>query len=170
MALNIVNEKIYTVLWFWYIMLAVVTGLGLVWRMLTMILHSRFLNLVSAYFSAVRERETLFSLTLVLRLCKFTPRPFAFLLSFSPSAKYLLDGLDTLVQYIAHCFRRRKHGSFYGAILSRSTWFTLSYKVVDLTRRGLLLCFHVLGQQISSAHFTSLSTAKILRLKYTIST
>ncbi|XP_029176754.1 innexin inx7-like [Nylanderia fulva] len=41
MALNIVNEKIYTVLWFWFLVLAVITGLGLVWRMLTMILHAR---------------------------------------------------------------------------------------------------------------------------------
>lgn len=41
MALNIVNEKIYTVLWFWFVVLAVITGLGLVWRMLTMILHAR---------------------------------------------------------------------------------------------------------------------------------
>lgn len=44
MALNIVNEKIYTVLWFWFIVLAVITGLGLLWRMLTMILHARLLN------------------------------------------------------------------------------------------------------------------------------
>lgn len=44
MALNIVNEKIYTVLWFWFVALAVITGLGLVWRMLTMILHARLLK------------------------------------------------------------------------------------------------------------------------------
>lgn len=41
MALNIVNEKIYTFLWFWFVILAVVTGLGLVWRVLTMFLHAR---------------------------------------------------------------------------------------------------------------------------------
>ncbi|CAG5095233.1 Similar to Inx7: Innexin inx7 (Drosophila melanogaster) [Cotesia congregata] len=41
MALNIINEKIYIFLWFWFIILAIVTGLGLVWRMLTMLLHSR---------------------------------------------------------------------------------------------------------------------------------
>ncbi|XP_043275459.1 innexin inx7-like [Venturia canescens] len=41
MALNIVNEKIYTFLWFWFIILAIVTGLGLVWRILTMLLHAR---------------------------------------------------------------------------------------------------------------------------------
>ncbi|XP_020296877.1 innexin inx7-like isoform X2 [Pseudomyrmex gracilis] len=41
MALNVVNEKIYAVLWFWFIALAVITGLGLVWRALTMFLHAR---------------------------------------------------------------------------------------------------------------------------------
>ncbi|XP_066593965.1 innexin inx7 [Prorops nasuta] len=41
MALNVVNEKIYTFLWFWFIILAIVTGLGLLWRILTMVVHSR---------------------------------------------------------------------------------------------------------------------------------
>ncbi|XP_031828953.1 innexin 7 [Nomia melanderi] len=41
MALNIVNEKIYVFLWYWFIILAVITSLGLVWRILTMLLHSR---------------------------------------------------------------------------------------------------------------------------------
>ncbi|XP_076387857.1 innexin inx7-like [Megachile rotundata] len=41
MALNIVNEKIYVFLWYWFIILAVLTGLGLLWRILTMVLHAR---------------------------------------------------------------------------------------------------------------------------------
>ncbi|XP_012284789.1 innexin inx7 [Orussus abietinus] len=41
MALNIINEKIYTFLWFWFIIVAVVTALGLLWRILTMLLHAR---------------------------------------------------------------------------------------------------------------------------------
>ncbi|XP_012251056.2 innexin inx7 [Athalia rosae] len=41
MALNVVNEKIYTFLWFWLIILAVITGVNLVWRILTMLLHAR---------------------------------------------------------------------------------------------------------------------------------
>lgn len=41
MALNIVNEKIYVFLWYWFIILSVITGLGLVWRILTMLLHAR---------------------------------------------------------------------------------------------------------------------------------
>lgn len=43
MALNIVNEKIYLFLWCWFIFLAIVTFLGLLYRVLTMILHSRSL-------------------------------------------------------------------------------------------------------------------------------
>lgn len=41
MALNVINEKIYTFLWFWFVVLAVLTALGMVWRMLTVCLYSR---------------------------------------------------------------------------------------------------------------------------------
>lgn len=41
MALNIVNEKIYMFLWYWFIILSIITGLALVWRILTMVLHAR---------------------------------------------------------------------------------------------------------------------------------
>ncbi|KAK0089751.1 hypothetical protein PV325_005647 [Microctonus aethiopoides] len=41
MSLNVVNEKIFIFLWFWYIILAIITGLGLVWRLLTIVLHAR---------------------------------------------------------------------------------------------------------------------------------
>lgn len=49
MALNIVNEKIYAVLWFWFIILSVVTSLGLFWRLLTMLLHARSLNTIPVH-------------------------------------------------------------------------------------------------------------------------
>lgn len=51
MALNVVNEKIYTFLWYWFIVLSVITFLGLLWRMLTMILHSRSLMFNKIVFS-----------------------------------------------------------------------------------------------------------------------
>lgn len=41
MALNVINEKIYVVLWFWFCILFVVTVLGLIWRLMTLILYSR---------------------------------------------------------------------------------------------------------------------------------
>lgn len=43
MALNVINEKIFIFLWFWYIILAFVTCMALVWRIATMLLHSRWI-------------------------------------------------------------------------------------------------------------------------------
>ncbi|KAF6205899.1 hypothetical protein GE061_020074 [Apolygus lucorum] len=42
MSLNILNEKIYVLLWFWFIGLFLVTSLSLVWRLLTYFLHRSF--------------------------------------------------------------------------------------------------------------------------------
>lgn len=41
MALNVINEKIFVFLWFWYVVLAVVTVLALLWRIVTLVFHSR---------------------------------------------------------------------------------------------------------------------------------
>jgi hypothetical protein len=41
MALNIINEKIYVFLWFWFWIVLAASVLALVWRLLTMVLHSR---------------------------------------------------------------------------------------------------------------------------------
>uniref|UniRef100_T1ICS8 Innexin n=1 Tax=Rhodnius prolixus TaxID=13249 RepID=T1ICS8_RHOPR len=41
MALNIINEKIYCLLWFWFLILFIITSLGLLWRLLTYLLHRR---------------------------------------------------------------------------------------------------------------------------------
>ncbi|XP_014215319.1 innexin inx7 [Copidosoma floridanum] len=46
MALNIINEKIYAFLWFWFFILAICSSIGIIWRLLTMALHSR-----STYFN-----------------------------------------------------------------------------------------------------------------------
>ncbi|KAK2584023.1 hypothetical protein KPH14_006479 [Odynerus spinipes] len=51
MALNIVNEKIYTFLWYWFIILSGITFLGLVWRLLTMCLHARSIAFNKIVFS-----------------------------------------------------------------------------------------------------------------------
>lgn len=39
MALNVVNEKIYTFLWFWFMFLLAASALALLWRLLTLFLH-----------------------------------------------------------------------------------------------------------------------------------
>jgi innexin len=44
MALNIINEKIFIFLWFWYIILFFVSLVPLLWRLVSMICHSRYLN------------------------------------------------------------------------------------------------------------------------------
>lgn len=41
MALNVINEKIYIFLWFWYCLLLFVSILSLIWRLVTLVLHSR---------------------------------------------------------------------------------------------------------------------------------
>lgn len=52
MALNIINEKIFVFLWFWYLILGCMTLAGLMWRILTLVFHSR-----SYYFN-----KTLFAM------------------------------------------------------------------------------------------------------------
>lgn len=42
MALNVINEKIFVVLWFWYWLLAIITITALIWRVFTILMHSRY--------------------------------------------------------------------------------------------------------------------------------
>lgn len=42
MALNVVNEKIFTFLWFWYCVLIFISVIALIWRGMTLFLHSRY--------------------------------------------------------------------------------------------------------------------------------
>lgn len=42
MALNVINEKIYVFLWFWFGILALASVSALVWRFITIFMHSRY--------------------------------------------------------------------------------------------------------------------------------
>uniref|UniRef100_A0A182QUM8 Innexin n=1 Tax=Anopheles farauti TaxID=69004 RepID=A0A182QUM8_9DIPT len=51
MALNVINEKIFTFLWFWYVVLFCVSVLALLWRILTLTLHNRSFKFTAAILS-----------------------------------------------------------------------------------------------------------------------
>lgn len=58
MALNIINEKIFVFLWFWYLVLLIVSILALVWRALTLFLHSRSFTKRFMLFSSIVDNLT----------------------------------------------------------------------------------------------------------------
>ncbi|KRT84566.1 Innexin [Oryctes borbonicus] len=57
MALNIINEKIYTFLWFWLIFLLLCSGLALLYRYASLLLHSRSKCFNEVVFSAWRPAK-----------------------------------------------------------------------------------------------------------------
>lgn len=61
MALNIVNEKIYLILWFWFVILLVCSLIGLLWRITTWILHSRSVQFNQWVFSSTCPGKLKFS-------------------------------------------------------------------------------------------------------------
>ncbi|XP_050296267.1 innexin inx7-like isoform X2 [Anthonomus grandis grandis] len=89
MALNVVNDKIYTFLWFWYILLFICTALGLIWRFVTILLHARsklFNKIVFAY--SCPGKISPWDVLTVSKYCSYTDWLFL---------KYLAKNLDGLV-------------------------------------------------------------------------
>ncbi|KAH1022620.1 innexin inx7 [Dendroctonus ponderosae] len=89
MALNVINDKIYTFLWFWYIFLLVATGLALAWRLLTILLHARSKSFNKLVFSTTCPGKiNPWDVLTVSRYCSYTDWLFL---------KYLSKNLDGLV-------------------------------------------------------------------------
>ncbi|CAH1127039.1 unnamed protein product [Ceutorhynchus assimilis] len=89
MALNIINDKIYTFLWFWFVVLFICTAMALVWRLITVLLHAKsklFNRLVFAYTCPGKINP--WDVLTVSKYCSYTDWLFL---------KYLSKNLDGLV-------------------------------------------------------------------------
>lgn len=89
MALNIINEKIYTFFWFWYIFLFGASVLGVLWRAITVCLHARSHRFNEMVFSHVCPgRLNPWRLLTVTNHCNYTDWLFL---------KYLSKNMDGLL-------------------------------------------------------------------------
>lgn len=90
MALNIINEKIYTFLWFWLIVLFIISILAVVWRFVCFFMHAKsklFNKLAFGMLSLRKDRDPWSNLSLTK---KSSFGDWLFL-------KYLSNNLDTLI-------------------------------------------------------------------------
>ncbi|GFG30827.1 hypothetical protein Cfor_10672 [Coptotermes formosanus] len=89
LALNIVNEKIYVFLWFWFAILCVATLAAVLWRVLTVILHARCLLFNRTVFGFANPQVLdLWSVITVTKECHFCDWLFLY---------YLAKNLDGFV-------------------------------------------------------------------------
>jgi len=58
LGMNIINEKIYVFLWFWFVLLAIVTALNLVFRMITLMLPGTRSKLVALEEYGLRHTQS----------------------------------------------------------------------------------------------------------------
>jgi innexin len=73
MALNVINEKIFTFLWFWYIIVGFVSIWALLWRLLTMTCHSKSSKFNGFVFSfASPGRLNPYDMEVVIKHLQFT--------------------------------------------------------------------------------------------------
>ncbi|XP_022210522.2 innexin inx7 [Drosophila obscura] len=80
MALNIMNEKIYVILWFWYAFLLIVTVLGLVWRLLTLFFYKNLTFTRWSLYWAKPGRVDENEIAAVIDKCNFSNWMFLFFL------------------------------------------------------------------------------------------
>ncbi|XP_013147389.1 PREDICTED: innexin inx7-like, partial [Papilio polytes] len=53
MALNIIHEKIYTILWFWFLFLFIASLLAVIWRVISFFMYRRSLKFNQMVFRQV---------------------------------------------------------------------------------------------------------------------
>lgn len=89
MALNIINEKIYTFFWFWFVLLFAASTIGLIWRIVTICLHARShkFNEMIFWLSCPGKLNPWKVLT-VTRHCNYTDWLFL---------KYLSKNMDSII-------------------------------------------------------------------------
>ncbi|KAL9880567.1 innexin inx7 [Glossina fuscipes] len=80
MALNIINEKIYTILWFWYAFLFLFTLLGLVWRASTFLFYKNIKFTRISFYWAKPGKIDDHELTAVIKKCNFSNWTYLFFL------------------------------------------------------------------------------------------
>nr|CAD7404921.1 unnamed protein product [Timema poppensis] len=82
MALNVVNEKIYVFLWFWMWFLAAATTSGLLWRLVTIVSHSRSVRFNKIMFKLANAGiRDVWSLVKVTKECHFSDWLFLYYLA-----------------------------------------------------------------------------------------
>lgn len=82
MALNIINDKIYVMMWFWFIILLIFSGFALLWRGITVLLHARSQKFNEYVFStACPGKLNPWKVLRVTRYCNFTDWLFLYYLS-----------------------------------------------------------------------------------------
>nr|CAD7439107.1 unnamed protein product [Timema bartmani] len=82
MALNVVNEKIYMFLWFWMWFLAAATTSGLIWRLVTIVSHSRSVRFNKIMFKLANAGiRDVWSLVKVTKECHFSDWLFLYYLA-----------------------------------------------------------------------------------------
>lgn len=81
MALNIVNEKIYTILWFWYGFVLTATSLGIIWRIFTLFMFKNKHFSFYAFSYAKPSKFDRHELEAVVKKCNFSNWMFLFFLA-----------------------------------------------------------------------------------------
>ncbi|XP_018333547.1 innexin inx7-like isoform X2 [Agrilus planipennis] len=82
MALNIINDKIYTFLWFWFLFLLIASILGTAWRLVTYCLHARSHQFNETVFSmSCPGRLNPWDVVTVTKHCSYTDWLFLYYVS-----------------------------------------------------------------------------------------